>query len=213
MAATVLTNFSDVYETSGPPWREETVYALDGNDSVEAINLGVGETFNIFGGNGNDRLLASTATFAPVKARIYGEEGDDLLGGSFGQDALYGGQGNDALAGGGDLLGLEGFIGVPDLLDGDAGNDGLFGGGGNDTLLGGEGNDLLDGGVGADSLFGGNGNDVIVDSFEFEHFAPQLNDTAFGEGESITSRLEEATMWRSAVSGATLCWARTATTP
>jgi hypothetical protein len=76
---------------------------------------------SLYGGLGNDTLSVTAASTAIAK--LYGEEGDDLLTGAAGAEVLEGGTGNDRL------------------------NGGL----GNDTLIGGLGDDVLAGGAGMDS--------------------------------------------------------------
>lgn len=97
-----------------------------------------GETFEVFGGSGNDSL--------------FGSDGNDELNGGAGNDTLNGRAGNDTLNGGAGN----------DTLDGDAGNDTLNGDAGNDTLLGGDGNDILVGSAGNDILVGGGGRDQFL---------------------------------------------------
>lgn len=105
---------------------EAEIYLNDGNDSVDAL-FG-GETF-VYGGNGNDGLYYDGIAFA----HLYGEQGDDQLGGGANRDFLYGEEGVD-------------------FLQAAAGNDRVDGGAGADTLLGGLGRDTLIGGLGADSF-------------------------------------------------------------
>ena len=103
---------------------------------------------------------------------MYGDSGDDFIGGSGGPDfieggegldALYGHSGNDTIYGGdGDESGgvITGLYGNTNSLP-----RGLYGGDGSDQLGGDNGNDLLDGGAGADVLIGGLGHDTFqVDS-------------------------------------------------
>ena len=111
------------------------IFALDGNDSVNASALKISPQLELFGGAGNDTLT--------------GGGNKDLLSGDDGNDKLVGGGGNDELSGG------DGN----DNLDGGAGNDTLGGGLGNDVLVGGIGNDIFNGARGDDTLTGGTGSD------------------------------------------------------
>ncbi|WP_373543750.1 calcium-binding protein, partial [Chamaesiphon sp.] len=109
---------------------------------------------------------------------IYGGSGNDLIEGGSGYNRLYGGKGNDTIIGGKDSDFAYGE-GDDDVLNGEGGNDALDGGAGNDTLNGGIGadsinggddndllngeneDDILDGGAGNDTLNGGMGNDTL----------------------------------------------------
>ena len=99
---------------------------------------------NIYGGQGNDTIDASTL---PGRVALDGDDGDDVLIGGTDGSYLAGDAGNDTLVGGaGD-----------DTLDGGAGADTMRGGDGNDTFMYWAGE--LPGG---DTLDGGNGNDIVV---------------------------------------------------
>lgn len=111
------------------------------------------------GGDGNTLKLAFFDVIGP-KARLFGTEGDDELGGFGGRDRILGLGGDDEILGrnGNDILrGGDGN----DVLDGGLGHDSLRGGNGNDVLNGGPMSDGLGGGAGADVLNGGDGNDVL----------------------------------------------------
>jgi hypothetical protein len=75
------------------------------------------------------------------RARLFGEEDNDILTGGSGNDVLYGGPGNDT------LLGKGGF-------------DMLFGGDGNDTLTGGDADDQVFGEGGDDRFIWNPGDDT-----------------------------------------------------
>jgi hypothetical protein len=114
-------------------------------------------TVSVFGGAGNDILIASTLTPANQNATSFppvvlsGDAGSDFLLGSIGADALYGGTGDDYLsADAGD-----------DYLDAGDGDDSLYGGSGSDNLGGDDGDDFVDGGTGDDIVMGGIGDDQI----------------------------------------------------
>ncbi len=117
-----------------------------------------GQSFDVFGGRGNDRLAGNS---------LHGGEGNDLLvGESVGGNSvvLWGDEGNDR------IFGTDGPGRTDVYLVGGAGNDRIFAGAGDDTYLtgnegrdyidAGAGNDFMDGGVGADVLLSGAGNDI-----------------------------------------------------
>src|SRR4051794_25176909 len=97
-------------------------------------------------GDQNDRAASRTSR----TVQLFGEDGNDRLGGASGRDLLDGGNGDDNLTGGSG----------GDRLRGGAGNDQLFGNSNGDNLQGGDGNDLLDGGTGNDTESGGDGADT-----------------------------------------------------
>jgi hypothetical protein len=128
-------------------------------------------------GDGDDSLSAALLTNA-----------DALLLGGAGGDVLSGGASNDALDGGDD-------------------GDSLSGGDGNDLLTGDEGDDTLDGGAGADDLVGGPGIDTAV----FDGAAAKAvsldgvaNDGAAGEGDNVSSGVEDVQAAAAAASTVTL---------
>lgn len=92
---------------------------------------------------------------------IFGDGGDDILGGTGRADLILGLGGNDRLDGRGGNDRLVGGSGDDTLL-GRAGADRLLGGNGLDLLIGGTGSDWLLGGAGADILIGGTGNDRLT---------------------------------------------------
>ncbi|OKH33950.1 hypothetical protein NIES2119_21915 [[Phormidium ambiguum] IAM M-71] len=101
---------------------------------------------SIIGNEGNDVLWG---TFD--NDTIFGASGDDALLGQHGDDLLYGNQGNDV---------MYGYLGN-DLLHGGKGNDLLFGEEGDDLMFGNLDDDLLYASVGNDTLYGGKGNDAL----------------------------------------------------
>lgn len=168
---TNLTSGDDVYSASSD---SETIYGLEGNDTIDGINgttLGANDV--IFGGDGNDSI------------RPWG--GADYIDGGEGSDTInyywqvngvavdvdlergvqYGGY-----AEGDVLINIENINGTyqDDILAGDdndnfiygnRGNDLIYGRGGNDTLVGGPfESDILEGGAGADTLLGDSGGNV-----------------------------------------------------
>lgn len=108
---------------------------------------------------GNDHVSFGSS-FPAIPARIYGEDGNDVLYGTSAADRISGGDGNDWISGGA----------ANDTLYGDAGNDRLFGGDGRDYLNGGDGSDIIRGGNGKDRIFAtlaiddyrGNSGDLIT---------------------------------------------------
>jgi Ca2+-binding RTX toxin-like protein len=110
--------------------------ALDGGDGFDTLTLS--------GSDNGETLDAAALSTEFETASIYGEGGNDTLGGLAGDDFLHGGEGADS-------------------LDGRAGNDFLYGGSGpfDDTLNGGDGNDELNGGEGSGALRGGGGSDYL----------------------------------------------------
>ena len=153
-----------------------------GGDDVVVTTLDV--PTKIRGGRGNDRLDANQLS---VRARLYGEAGDDTLTGGEGGDLLVGGDGNDLMearggrdvlvgGAGADVLGGGGgfdFAMYNDRTnpvnvtigggadDGEAG-EGDFVGNSIDAVIGGAGDDRLSAGEYAALLFGGAGNDTLT---------------------------------------------------
>jgi Ca2+-binding RTX toxin-like protein len=118
-------------------------------------------------GDQNDRATSRTSR----SVQLFGEDGDDRLGGASGRDTLDGGPGDDNLTGGSSA----------DRVRGGSGNDQLFGNSGNDNLQGGDGNDLLDGGSRLDFEAGGNGDDTLRQSS-----GPNGADSLFGDAGNDT---------------------------
>lgn len=94
------------------------VQAGDGDDTVK-IMPGLSVSAEVYGGAGNDVLVAGSAGDA-----LFGQAGNDTLKGGGASDILVGGDGSD-------------------LLSGDNGNDVLIGGNGTDKLLGNANDDIL----------------------------------------------------------------------
>ncbi|HET7062351.1 MAG TPA: calcium-binding protein [Nitrosospira sp.] len=163
-------NYADaIYGYSG----NDILYGYNGNDYLDA---GSGADI-AYGGDGNDTIWGAISTVTwDLGDNLFGEGGNDLIGGSYGSDyigggtgddSLYGDEGNDSVYGGdgNDLLrgdwGWGSDLYGNDYLNGGNGNDKLYGGSGNDWLYGGDSNDVLTGGLGKDFLSGGNGSDVF----------------------------------------------------
>ena len=93
---------------------------------------------------------------------LYGEAGNDLLGGNDGDDRLIGGDGSDKSIGGDGNDWIDAGPGDDGAIQGGAGNDVLIDGEGHDWLIkGDEGDDIVFLGPGADKVFSEQGNDTI----------------------------------------------------
>ena len=96
------------------------ILAKGGDDTV-VIMPSVGQTTQLEGGGGDDRISGSQQ-----RDLISGDSGNDRIAGNAGNDRIEGGVGNDRIDGGdGD-----------DYLQGGIGDDLLVGGGGNDEVYG-----------------------------------------------------------------------------
>ncbi|MFK7821698.1 MAG: calcium-binding protein [Planctomycetaceae bacterium] len=124
----------------------------DGNDVLDFSELN-GVDGEALGGIGDDTLTGQTFD-------IFGEEGNDTILLSDPAGVVEGGPGNDAIDGSPVAEILNGGTG-DDTIDGSGGNDTLIGGEGADVLKGGGGADSLVGGIGNDTLQGGKGNDTL----------------------------------------------------
>ena len=98
-----------------------------GNDRICDKANGAGSGGEIRGGDGHDRLIAN------IRKAMYGQDGDDVVKGSFASEIVDGGAGHDK------LYGRAGS------------GDGIYGRGGNDYLNGGSDGGFLDGGPGTDT--------------------------------------------------------------
>ncbi len=98
------------------------IYALDGDDTVNASLYAGGGKLVIKGGNGFDNLTGSDQN-----DNIFGQADDDVINGGAGLDNIYGGLGNDDLFGG---AGADKFFNEP-TADGD---DDFHGGSDRDTV-------------------------------------------------------------------------------
>ena len=116
--------------------------------------------------DGNDIFVSSLSA---LPARVYGEDGDDVvhtgsandyIEGGAGADYLHSSTGDDHIEGGGGDDTLYGMAG-DDLLRGAWGADKLYGLSGDDELYGNDAEDLLMGGAGDDHLDGGWREDVV----------------------------------------------------
>ena len=102
----------------------------------------------ISGTEANDNLIKGLGNKA---SQIYGNGGNDKIGGGGKSDLLMGGSGNDKIVG----------RGGNDFLVGGAGNDNLNGGGGDDVLIGGDGYGYAYEGE-KNVMKGGKGTDLFI---------------------------------------------------
>jgi Ca2+-binding RTX toxin-like protein len=142
-----------------------TIFVNDDNGPVPITGRAptVANTFLIFasGGAGNDTIALDETNGVLPRARLNGNDGNDVLIGGSGNDQLFGQQGDDTLLGRGGADFLDGGDGN-DVLDGGTGDDRLNGGAGNDVVSGGDGTDVVSGDQGDDVLNGGAGNDIFL---------------------------------------------------
>lgn len=123
------------------------------------------DKIRIKGGKGADNIYVD----CPVRAILFGGDGDDTLYGGGGRDTLLGEAGDDELYGfaGNDLI--QGGGGNDSASGGD-GDDKVFGDGGADTLEGNLGDDLVSGGPGDDTVWEGPGTDRVFGNRGHDHF-------------------------------------------
>lgn len=150
------------------------------NSTLKDIRLDYGQWMDYYGKangnlaeltlNGNDTISTENSGNNPLRFKLRGFDGNDVMTGTERADELYGDEGNDQMTGrnGNDYadggLGddtLEGNLGA-DRLIGNLGADKLYGGQGSDALIGGLGDDILNGGLDDDQLTGGIGADKFV---------------------------------------------------
>lgn len=166
-----------------------------GNDKIHVFN--VSGDLEVYAGPGND----SVYVYLPVGGYcgVYGENGDDFLGGSIGNDNLYGGEGNDTIIG----------SGGNDILEG-GNNTGLFKYTAQDgiTVMRG---DHLWGGYGLDNSYdnetnififrNGNGVQVIhdfqagLDILEIHGHAPQQAHYIYENDNTFIKLSETSGIW------------------
>ncbi|WP_261340975.1 hypothetical protein [Rhodopirellula sp. MGV] len=165
------------------------VFAGGGNDTISFA----GQNHEIWGGDGDDQILALDSELASQNNFLYGENGNDIITGSNGVDHIEGGDGADLIRGegGNDIIDggngeneLHGGGGKDeirggehaDLIFGDGGNDRIWGLGGNDILYGGSGDDYIRGTDGDDFIFGGDGNDALYGDSGSDHIWAENGD-------------------------------------
>lgn len=173
----------------------ETIYALEGDDSVLAgggnddVHAGAGND-TVFGESGNDTLRGNDGTDL-----LNGGDGDDLIDGGAGQDSMLGGAGDDSYVvdSFSDVITENASEGIDSVVSsesyvlssnveslelvgthqysvmsgtGNAGNNRLIGQNVANQLDGKAGDDTLIG-YGNDTLLGGDGNDLLEDANEW----------------------------------------------
>lgn len=154
----------------------------------------------------------------PVKAKVYGTSGSDLIctgaladrvWAGEGGDWVNGGTGNDRLYGEGGIDTLEGDRGK-DTVNGGIGSDflrgdryldlsdpgspsadRLIGGSGGDDLRGQWGNDVIEGGDGMDLLFGDAGNDIHWGGADDDYLDGDTGDDCYDGGTGFDRAHEE----------------------
>ena len=124
----------------------DVIYGEGGNDYLAAVadpnSDGDFSNNEIWGGPGDD-YIEITGDDATGMNDLHGDEGNDIIIGSYGADDIYGGDGDDN-------------------IDGRNGDDEIWGGAGDDILKGGLNDqgtvfqDVIHGGEGDDLIFGGN---------------------------------------------------------
>jgi T1SS-143 domain-containing protein len=183
---------------------------LHGTDASETINANNGWE-EVYGGGGDDVIYADSQSGSDSSdgARLFGQDGNDVLIGDNGWNYMDGGEGNDRIEGGagrGTFVGgagsdvivggtggwneMHGGTGDDSLyggdqgnaINGDEGNDLIQGGNASDELQGGSGDDTLDGGMGNDKVLGGDGNDTLQVTVGENGEAGQYDDYNGGEG-------------------------------
>lgn len=163
----------------------DVIYGLDGNDTIFSSFGGI---VHIYGGQGEDTIDYSDV--AAGSAKIYGDDGADIIDGGANNDEIYGGEDGDQ---------ITGWMG-DDYIDGGRGNDQLYGNDGFDTIYGGDGadiihggagEDIIDGGYGNDWLDGGSGADIMIggvgsDTFYVDHAGDYVEDSGMaGSGNDL----------------------------
>lgn len=153
----------NVIQGGGGP---DTLYGLDGNDTLIGGGVSAGDHNTLYGGRGDDIYRVSQASDVVVELAGEGLDTVELWDTAFtlcdaverlvvktGSNTVVGGN-----AGGNELTGGSGR----DNLAGFSGNDILTGGANHDSLSGYDGDDVLNGGLGADEMSGGTGADRFV---------------------------------------------------
>ena len=163
---------------------------------------------NLIGGSGDDRLVGDGGA-----NQLDGRAGDDTLVGALGADTIRGGDGFDLVsyaertnpvtvtldgaAGDGESGENDNLFGDLERVEGGSGKDTLIGSGGLNELIGNGGDDTLDGKAGPDKLDGGAGTDLVTYAGRAQGLAVSIddaaNDGAGGEGDNVTSTVENVT--------------------
>ncbi|WP_449301336.1 S8 family serine peptidase, partial [Photorhabdus kleinii] len=171
-----------------------TAYASQSetDETLNAEQLGVS---NLYGGSGNDTLIAAKTgswLVGGAGSNTYvGGTGDDVfvisasddtknIHGNGGHDTaiIVGNQGVELNMGQASLTIAEGGSGNDTIISGSVNGVFIKGGSGNSTLIGGMGNDVLVGGSGHNTIIGGSGKSVI-------YAGPQGDTIYASEGGSI----------------------------
>jgi Ca2+-binding RTX toxin-like protein len=132
-------------------------FAITRNGDTEKVSGGSITSIQIFGDEGEDRIIVGAGVFGCYidagvgNDFIQGGDGNDTITGGAGKDKAYGGAGDDRLNGNGGH----------DKLFGESGKDRLYGGDGNDTLDGGSSTDRMWGDAGANFYYGQGGDDYL----------------------------------------------------
>ncbi|MGF6149387.1 subtilisin-like proprotein convertase family protein [Pseudomonas fluorescens] len=174
---TLSTQGSGTRVTSTTNGITTTAYASQSatGETLNAAQLGVS---NLYGGSGDDTLIA-----APAGGWLVGGAGSNTYVGGAGDDVfvisasdnpvnIHGNGGHDTAIIVGDkgvvlnmahagLTIAEGGSGNDTIMSGGTGSAFIKGGSGNSTLVGGAGNDVLVGGTGHNTIIGGSGKAVI----------------------------------------------------
>ncbi|MFJ2364570.1 S8 family serine peptidase [Pseudomonas sp. NPDC087697] len=174
---TVSTQGTGTRVTSTTNGITTTAYASQSTtgETLNAAQLGVS---NLYGGSGDDTLIA-----APAGGWLVGGAGSNTYVGGAGDDVfvisasdnpvnIHGNGGHDTAIIVGDkgvvlnmahagLTIAEGGSGNDTIMSGGTGSAFIKGGSGNSTLVGGAGNDVLVGGTGHNTIIGGSGKAVI----------------------------------------------------
>jgi len=159
---------------------EALAFGQGGNDKIIG---GIGQINRIYGGDGDDQLLANNQDQTETtdgQNYIEGNDGNDWIFGSNKMDRLYGDGSRqtsgdsavtmDDLTGGDDVIytGESAAATDGDIVHGGFGDDYIYGEGiGEDRMYGEWGNDLIDGGAGDDYIWG--------DDYRAADFATMMN--------------------------------------
>jgi Ca2+-binding RTX toxin-like protein len=148
---------------------------VEGNEHANRIDGGDSSFDSLWGGGGDDVLIAGTA------ASLYGGAGDDLYYLSSGSCREEANRGFDRVFCSGSSCSVSDDVEVLTFTSsqdaygragntstevyGNVGNDELHGGWGDDLLVGGDGDDQLTGSAGSNRLLGGGGADLLLGDY------------------------------------------------
>lgn len=165
VGTTLLVEGTDAADTIVITQSQAMVMVQENDEPVAEFPVGQVSTIRILGLGGADTI---TTRKVPIRARVDGGPGDDMITGGDAANELKGGGGDDT------IIGFDG----PDVILGGGGNDVLRGQRGDDNIRGGSGADTIFGAADQDSLNGGGGADFIKGAGD--------NDTILGEGGNDT---------------------------